>query len=135
MALTAQEFTQLQEHWPLVIQTIHPTIDDIPKGQGDTIADLLATWRGALPKPSVAEVEDVLLNTVLPLVQAEQQAEADAVTEKAEIRNAKAQTAIDTLTANIATLDGAPTNAEVIAIVRQNSVYLRALIRAARHIL
>ena len=77
MALTAQEFEQLKIHWPLVIQTIYPAIVDIPKGDGVTIADLLATWRGPLAKPGEAAIEDALLNTVLPAITAIEQAQAD----------------------------------------------------------
>lgn len=135
MALTAQQFQQLKTHWPLVIQAIHPGITEIPKGQGDTVAELLSTWRGAFPVPTAIEVEDALVNTVLPNIDAQNAALQAAEAERVNVRAAQAQNAIDTLTANIATLDGTPTNAEVVAILRQTLVYQRAIIRALRHII
>jgi hypothetical protein len=86
MALTAEQMRQLEQHWSLVIQTIYAGIEEIPKGDGDTIADLLSTWRGAYLKPDPLVIEDTLLNTVLPLVQAELQARAEATTHKGDVK-------------------------------------------------
>lgn len=86
MALTAQQFLQLKAHWSLVIQAIYAGIDEIPDGGGDTIASKLSTWRNALPKPTEIDIEDALLNTVLPAVQAEQQAAQETATNNADVR-------------------------------------------------
>ena len=134
MALTTQEFEQLKAHWPLVIQAIYPAIDEIPKGQGATIAALLSTWRGGLDKPTAAQIEAALRDTVLPLLEATEQARQETEAERSEVRNAKAAAAIDAITANIDLLDLGPTNAEVVAIVRQTLVNQRAIIRALRHL-
>lgn len=91
MALTAEQIRQLDAHWSRVIMTIHPTITEIPKGGADSVESLLSTWRGPLVKPTAEQVEDVLLNTVLPAIRAaeqQEQAEADKVaTAKVEAAN------------------------------------------------
>jgi hypothetical protein len=77
MALTSDQFKQLEIHWPLVIRAIYPTITDIPDGGGDSIASKLGTWRDLVfSKPTVQQVEDALLNTVLPAVETEETANA-----------------------------------------------------------
>ena len=86
MALTAQEFAQLKLHWGLVIQAIHAGIDEIPKGDGETIAELLSTWRGGYSKPSEAQIEAALIDTVLPDVAAIEQDQADQAAATSDIK-------------------------------------------------
>ena len=75
MALTREQFVQLETHWGLVIQQLCPGIDEITDGGGTTIAEKLATWRSkTFAKPTPEQIEDALLNVVLPALEAERQA-------------------------------------------------------------
>lgn len=86
MSLTRAEFTQLETHWSLVIQHLCPSIDEIPDGGGTTISEKLSTWRSkTFAKPTVEQVEDALLNAVLPALTAAQEAEQDKVASLSDV--------------------------------------------------
>lgn len=75
MALSSEQFQQLLGNWGAVIVAIYPDIDEIPRGAADDIPSLLSTWRSkTFAKPTTEQIEDALLNTVLPALEAEQQA-------------------------------------------------------------
>lgn len=87
MALTSEQFLDLVTHWPLVIQTVHPGIDQIPDGGGDSIASKLSTWRGEFSKPTEAQVEDALLNTVIPNIAQQEVAEQQRQQKLVDLRS------------------------------------------------
>lgn len=75
MALTSEQYSLLLLNWGATIQTIYPAIEEIPRGAPDSIDTLLFTWRDPVyTKPTAAQIEDALLNTVLPTQAAEEQA-------------------------------------------------------------
>ena len=79
MALTQAQFEQLKIHWSFCIQAIYPDIPMIPRGADDSVASLLSTWHvPGYDKPSVAQVESALVDTVIPMVTAQEAAETAA---------------------------------------------------------
>lgn len=75
MALTSEQFQQLLFNWGAVITAIYPEIDEIPRGAPDSIDSLLSTWRSKVyEKPTAAQLENALLNIVLPAQESERQA-------------------------------------------------------------
>lgn len=78
MAFTPELYQKLLFNYGATIQAIYPDIDEIPRGAPDSIDSLLSTWRSTVyPKPTPEQIEDALVNVVLPAQEAEQQAKAD----------------------------------------------------------
>lgn len=93
--------------------------------------------RGAIAAVFETEPTQVTLDSLQAAVAAHNPAtltqaealQANRLAKRAEIVGEKAQAALDSLNADLATLDGGPTNAEIVAIVQRLAVRQRAVIQ------
>lgn len=104
------------------------------KGNGYGVYADIGDWRNAaLPKPTEAQIY-AAWDTYLS-----EKAQSDAVlaarlADFQEVIGAKADSALTAIDAEITLLNGAPSNAQVIAILKANEQRQRAVIKAFQHL-
>lgn len=120
---------------PLVLGRLVPLAEFQWKGDGFGLYSDIGEWRSpAIPKPTESAVYaewDVYLAEKTQADALRAQRLADFL----EVIGAKADTALTTIDAEITLLNGSPTNAQVIAILKAADQRQKALIRAFQRLL